>query len=174
VVWILKGEIFGDLGFLNVVHVLVIQLAWSPSYIYVGGILSFVLSKNHLDPSSYYTFGGPSFLHTIHVLVIQLAWTPSYIYVGGLLSFVLSKNHLDPSSYYMFGGLLHFIPSKRNVTKAMLFEAYENLDFGRFHVLAALNWGPPTKDFKVQLNSYVELSKYMQEDLGITMQSTDL
>jgi hypothetical protein len=124
-------------------------ISLDPSYIYryVGGLLSFVLFKHHLDPSSYYSFGGPSFLHTIHVLVIQLAWTPSYIYVGGLLSFVLSKNHLDPSSYYYtFGGLLSFIPSKRNVTKKQcFFEAYENLNFGRFHVLAALNWGPLTK-----------------------------
>jgi hypothetical protein len=69
---------------------------------------------------------------------------------------------LDPSSYYTFAGLLHFIPSKRNVTKAMLFETYENLDFGRFHVLAALNWGPSTKDFKVQLNSCVKSSRVVK------------
>jgi hypothetical protein len=61
----------------------------------------------------------------------------------------------------------------------MLFEAYENLNFGRFHVLAALNLGTThKKNFKVQLNSCVKSScqsTYMQEDLGIiTMQSTDL
>jgi hypothetical protein len=64
-------------------------ISLDPSYIYryVGGLLSFVLFKHHLDPSSYYSFGGPSFLHTIHVLVIQLAWTPSYIYIYTLGAF---------------------------------------------------------------------------------------
>jgi hypothetical protein len=56
-------------SFLHTIHVLVIQNHLDPIiyiYIYVGGLVSFVLSKNHLDPSSYYyTFGGLSFLHTI-------------------------------------------------------------------------------------------------------------
>jgi hypothetical protein len=120
-----------------------------------------VLSKNHLDPSSYYSFGGPSFLHTIHVLVIQLALDPIiYMYtLGGLLSFVLSKNHFGPIIIlYVWGPSYH--PKERNVTKKQCFcEAYENLNFGRFHVLAALNLGTTHKTiFKVQLDSCVKSS----------------
>jgi hypothetical protein len=103
----------------------------------------------------YIYVGGPSF----PLCYPKTTWTHHHIiYVWGTFFsfFVLSKNHLDPSSYYIRLGAFFpsYHPKETSRKSNAFFEAYENLNFGRFHVLAALIWGTThNKNFKVQLNS---------------------